>query len=920
MKNRCSITILLLACWIFAFPASNNTVPAGETLYLYVSSYWPCYASYLLYSSHWQRYEVMTPVAGKPGLYQYTFTSSFSKKVYFGATTQVITTGADDWIGFCDVKTKELEFKWTAETPCFIIDDISGSGYWGAVPDDIGSSPSAVIESVTYEIVSSCVTETYNITITASFSGEPCSYKMTGTEFKRDIIRSSPVSPVTYTIKNLPAKTTPEEESVTFSLCSDGSGTAIISSQTVTYTSPTLDCEVLHDPIEVCNGFPDITLEASMEGDSYLWSTGETTRSISVPSNTSATYSVEVYAITHSAIDNLMANGDFETVPVGNNPPEGFTSSYNYVGAFDPSQYYNSHGGASNIYAITHNASYFWKDFADIEPQEGNYYALFDAGKSGYAWKATTIDNTSLTVEKDSVYLFSYWAAYPNIAPDRSPAMLQFRISYTDPDGVVQTQNLGQVYELGQESDLNAWYYQEIQWKAPSNSNSVTISVEDLNSASSGNDFCLDNILFQRTTVGRSVLAKKDIFPVISAECDVVLDTICLGERYIGHGFDFTPMEAGIQVYPIPETQSTLSLLVTEPVQAAFASLEPFCNFEGGQIDLPFTVQKGEPYSYSLNSNNPAIETKNHEVLGNVSYITLSVEGSISGQVDLDITLFDESGKCEPFNTNMSLDFQSCNYQTDTVCTGEAYLKNGYEHPADQPGSYMLKQGTDSLLLTVIESIDITIQPPAPLCNVAVDTILTVSYTIVSGSPKTYSLYFDTHLMKDVENVPLQGNRFSILLPAEVDQTVTVTFYTEEETGHCAYEKQFSIGRNAGATIYRKWDDVLFVDNGDNEYVAYQWYCDGVAINGAITQDYYIGSSLDNDGHSYYVVMTRADGTTAITCPMTFGEAAPSTTLNPGDHQSVPYQVRHFMVGPHMDIMETVYDDGSVDVQKRIIQ
>ena len=918
MKRRFTLFVLLLGTWLSSFAA---TIPAGSTIYLYPGYDWGCMATYVIYCSGWnpQGYQIFTPLPGSIGVYQCTLTKSVSSNIYFGASNQVKTSDGTGWIGdFCQNKYETSQNGWSSSTPCWIVDDVTGVGHWGAIPADAGSEFDASIDDVTFEVISSCVNETYDIVVTATFQGDACSFKLTGSQFKRDIIRSNFTSPVTYTVKNLPATQNPQNEYITFSLCADGAGASPIASKTVDYTTPTLDCEIVHDPIEVCEGAPDVVLEASIDGDSYLWSTGETTKSISVPSDQSTTYTVEVFAFTHSAKDNLMANGNFEEeVPDGVAPP-GFTSSYNYAGKFDPSQYYSDHGGTSNIYAITHNANYFWRDFADIEPHEGNYYAIFDAGREGFAWKATTQDNTSLSVEKDSVYLFSYWVAYPNIQADRSPAILQFQIAYTDPAGEEHTQDLGEPYTLGQEERLNEWYHQEIQWTAPCNSASVTISVVDRNSASSGNDFCLDNILFQRTKVGRTVLAKKDIFTIVSQECGAIKDTICLGEHYTENGFDVTPTEAGTHTYNDPNSERTLSLFVTEPIQATFTAPGMFCNYGGDEFTIPFTVQTGIPVTYSLNSDNRLIKEAYKEPLDGTA-IPVSAYDSIFEATKIQITLFDEFGYCDPFTTDITLDFRRCNYMKDTTCSGTPYDKNGFTHPADIPGTYKLDKDNDTLLLTVIESLDIAIQQPAPLCNLSFDTTLVISYNILSGTPYTYSLYFDTRLIADVIDAPLEGNQFKILVPATVDETVQVTFYAEEATGHCAFSKQFSIGMNAGVTIYRKWDDVLFVDNGEGDYTGYQWYCDGVAIEGATHQDYYTGQPLDNDGHAYHVVMTRADGTTDISCPMKFGEAAPSAQQNPGEPQAAPLQVRHYLVGAHVDIIETIYDDGSINVQKRIV-
>ena len=50
--------------------------------------------------------------------------------------------------------------------------------------------------------------------------------------------------------------------------------------------------------------------------------------------------------------------------------------------------------------------------------------------------------------------------------------------------------------------------------------------------------------------------------------------------------------------------------------------------------------------------------------------------------------------------------------------------------------------------------------------------------------------------------------------------------------------------------VYRKWNDLLFVDNGNEEYVSYQWYKNHTAIDGATRQYLYTqGVVLEGDGN-----------------------------------------------------------------------
>jgi len=82
--------------------------------------------------------------------------------------------------------------------------------------------------------------------------------------------------------------------------------------------------------------------------------------------------------------------------------------------------------------------------------------------------------------------------------------------------------------------------------------------------------------------------------------------------------------------------------------------------------------------------------------------------------------------------------------------------------------------------------------------------------------------------------------------------------------------------------IFSKWDDVLFVNNGDGEFVSYQWFCDNQPISGATAQYYSTeGVPMSGDGHSYHATATTAAGRTYICCAKPFEEFIPSRTLNP---------------------------------------
>ena len=96
--------------------------------------------------------------------------------------------------------------------------------------------------------------------------------------------------------------------------------------------------------------------------------------------------------------------------------------------------------------------------------------------------------------------------------------------------------------------------------------------------------------------------------------------------------------------------------------------------------------------------------------------------------------------------------------------------------------------------------------------------------------------------------------------------------------------------------IYRKWNDLLFVDNGDQRFATYQWYCDGVAMEGETRQFLYTeGVVLIGNGKTYYCIMTLADGSTVKACANTFDGFPASVAAD--KQQQAPQVVKYIYQG-----------------------
>lgn len=540
---------------LFAATLAWADIPAGKTIYLDVSQHWCCHKSYYLFVNHnGNKNYRMSPDPERAGVYQYVTTGSIPSEVRFMYRDDRSDDFTTDWLGLGNGNEAQPSSHWSESKPYYIIDSEDGkSGHWAAAPSSTGKN---TLGDVQANFIYNCATEDYNIDLYIPFDGAPCGLLISSPAMSKPKKTGRPRSPYQYVIEGITA-TEGQTVEVTISLCSDVTCTEPIESRTFQLTVPAKgNCENTQT-ITVCKG-EQTTLTASIDAEVYLWHSDDpnidslTTRSVTIPTENVGTYSysVEAYKTIVTAEQNLMVGGDFETI-------NGFVSDYQYAGTFEAGTYANYYNTApksmrSDIFALVGNTADFWNLFESIDPHSGNYFGLFDAGKDGYAWQAfteypsdITKSNDNLIIRKDSIYYFSYSVAHPNVpAESDSPAILQFVISYDGGNTVEPLSDPDTVSTADYE-----WHERHITWKAEKTSLNVMIGVLNLNdNAGVGNDFCLDDIMFQSVSYASSKKAFTDIFDVIVRNCDDCPDitpttqdtTVCADELpYTWHKHTF---------------------------------------------------------------------------------------------------------------------------------------------------------------------------------------------------------------------------------------------------------------------------------------------------------------------------------------------------------------------------------------------
>lgn len=235
---------------------------------------------------------------------------------------------------------------------------------------------------------------------------------------------------------------------------------------TITHASSTIALQ----PVAVCT-LQDTTISKCASSlvlnvdpgyTNYTWSTGSTGNSITV--NSSGNYWWETIRYDENAV----LNGDFETSP---NHYSSFTSSYTKN---------TSSLIAEGTYAVIQNPNSEHPNFASIYDHTKNDGTGYMMVVNGAAVANVTVWSESIIVQANTTYVFSVWGTSVN---SQSPGVLDFSINGTQLGNITLTSTTGD------------WQNYTVRWNSGSNT-SATIGIVNQNTASSGNDFALDDITF----------------------------------------------------------------------------------------------------------------------------------------------------------------------------------------------------------------------------------------------------------------------------------------------------------------------------------------------------------------------------------------------------------------------------------------
>jgi hypothetical protein len=327
-----------------------------------------------------------------------------------------------------------------------------------------------------------------------------------------------------------------------------------------------------------------VTLVPETDADLYEWNTGELTRTKTIVyRGGDMSYSCKVYETDINVANNLMRNGDFETLPEDQDDTHpkqvGFYTEYKNYGTqylFDyPTNPYAYQMGLGdhqqNTFAVVCNRIHFIDQPSPVIFNPFDSYCLYIDGFNietvSCAYRATSADNPDLKLEKGETYVFSFYAVSVS-HHNYSPAEIQFQVSYKNKSGVYEQIPLGDAHTIDASEDRpwqfageiapEEWTKYQVYFYAPESSDDVAIELHDNMFAADGNDFCLDNICFQKVTDDKKKFLREETFSFSGpTQKEDIYASICESDSYIWEDEERSRAVETSQIFTYDKTYTT---------------------------------------------------------------------------------------------------------------------------------------------------------------------------------------------------------------------------------------------------------------------------------------------------------------------------------------------------------------------------
>lgn len=247
----------------------------------------------------------------------------------------------------------------------------------------------------------------------------------------------------------------------------------------------------------------------------------------------------------------------------------------------------------------------------------------------------------------------------------------------------------------------------------------------------------------------------------------------------------------------------------------------------------------------------------------------------------------------------------SCIRDSVTLCESQLpyFWPVGDQYYSGVVGENKYGVETDSLFLFVIATPQISVGTTAVTCDD--QSTISIPFTVVSGTPDSIDIAVGTnHYSGSISGSDIVFTRAAELVAG--DYTATITVGTKGST--CTSQNTVDFSVALGNSMYSKWTDVLFIDNKAGLFVGYQWYENGVKMDGETAQRLYRPEGLPG---TYCCQLLMKDGKKIYTCEQTFDKVQPSRS----ESNTPATIVRKYRVSPHVYIIQTE-TDGVVETKK----